>query len=110
MLSCPPVTPSGARPAAGQSRTSAGDAIINAAQQARYEGRPLRSSRSPVQAWRLIVTHSPSMSFAGACRAEDRSLQNLVHHIYRKLSRRGADKVIMAARKQGCAFSGFLEP
>lgn len=40
-------------------------------------------------------------------RAEDRSLDNLVHQIRRKLGRRGAGEVISAIRNQGYAFSGF---
>lgn len=40
-------------------------------------------------------------------RAEDRSLDNLVHQIRRKLGRRGASEVITAVRNQGYAFSGF---
>jgi len=40
-------------------------------------------------------------------RAEDRSLDNLVHQIRRKLGRRGAGEVITAVRNQGYAFSGF---
>lgn len=42
-------------------------------------------------------------------RAEDRSLDNLVHQIRRKLGRRGAGEVITAVRNQGYAFSGFPE-
>jgi DNA-binding response OmpR family regulator len=42
-------------------------------------------------------------------RAEDRSLDNLVHQIRRKLGRRGAGEVISAVRNQGYAFSGFPE-
>lgn len=40
-------------------------------------------------------------------RAEDRSLDNLVHQIRRKLGRRGAGEVISAIRNQGYVFSGF---
>jgi DNA-binding response OmpR family regulator len=42
-------------------------------------------------------------------RLEDRSLDNLVHQIRRKLGRRGAGEVIVAVRNQGYAFSGFPE-
>jgi two-component system, OmpR family, response regulator len=42
-------------------------------------------------------------------RAEDRSLDNLVHQIRRKLGRRGAGEVISAIRNQGYVFSGFPE-
>lgn len=42
-------------------------------------------------------------------RVEDRSLDNLVHQIRRKLGRRGAGEVISAVRNQGYAFSGFPE-
>jgi len=42
-------------------------------------------------------------------RADDRSLDNLVHQIRRKLGRRGAGEVIVAVRNQGYAFSGFPE-
>lgn len=40
-------------------------------------------------------------------RAEDRSLDNLVHQIRRKLGCRGAGEVIVAIRNQGYAFNGF---
>jgi DNA-binding response OmpR family regulator len=42
-------------------------------------------------------------------RAEDRSLDNLVHQIRRKLGCRGAGEVILAIRNQGYAFNGFPE-
>jgi DNA-binding response OmpR family regulator len=42
-------------------------------------------------------------------RAEDRSLDNLVHQIRRKLGCRGAGEVIVAIRNQGYAFNGFPE-
>jgi DNA-binding response OmpR family regulator len=44
-----------------------------------------------------------------AYRGEDRSLDNLVHQIRRKLGRRGAGEVITAVRSQGYAFGGFPE-
>ena len=42
-------------------------------------------------------------------RAEDRSLDNLVHQIRRKLGCRGAGEVIISIRNQGYAFNGFPE-
>jgi DNA-binding response OmpR family regulator len=42
-------------------------------------------------------------------RSEDRSLDNLVHQIRRKLGRTGAGEVIVSVRNQGYAFKGFPE-
>jgi DNA-binding response OmpR family regulator len=42
-------------------------------------------------------------------RPEDRSLDNLVHQIRRKLGRTGAGEVIVSVRNQGYAFKGFPE-